>query len=73
MYVRDGHDTHWATLVGARKGRYWLVADSYAPFIKELAWDYYFSRAKQYIIKPRDPVNLQTLVRVGQGITGLYA
>lgn len=72
-YVRTGHDTHWATLVGARKGHYWVVADSYEPFIKKLAWGYGFSRAKQYIITPRDYVGPQTILRLGQGLTGLYA
>lgn len=72
-YVRTGSDTHWTTLVGARKGRYLVVADSYEPFIKKLDWNYGFTRAKQYIIKPRDYIGPQTVLRVGQGLTGLYA
>lgn len=66
-YVRTGKDTHWASLVYAVKGHYWVVFDSYAPHIKKLSWDYGFTRAKRYDIFPREDFSLQFYARLGAG------
>lgn len=47
-------DTHWTTVIGGKKGEYWLVMDSYEPFSKKLAWDYDFGYVKRYWIRERE-------------------
>lgn len=68
IYERHGQDTHWACLVGAEKGKSWIVADSYAPYIKRLAWDFGFTRAKRYSVKPRTDFSTQFYIRLVLGI-----
>lgn len=55
LYVRPKglEDTHWTALIGYKKGSYWLVYDSYEPFIKKLAWDFDFGLIKRYFIRPK--------------------
>lgn len=72
LYVRSGEDMHWTLLVGAKKGECWIVADSYDPFVKRLAWDFGFTRAKTYAVKKREDFSLQFYQRVGRGVMGLY-
>ena len=72
MYVRRGQDTHWTVIVGAKKGSYWRVCDSYDPQLKKLEWNYYFDRVKQYSIKPRESYDIAFLLRVGQGLLGTF-
>jgi len=50
LYVKDKGepDTHWTTVVGYKEDEYWLVFDSYNPFLKKLAWDYDFGYVKRY-------------------------
>lgn len=71
-YVRNGQDTHWTVIVGAKKHRYWLVCDSYDPQIKKLEWDYGFDRVKGYSIKPREDYSVAFLMRLGQGLLGTF-
>lgn len=68
-YVRRRNtDNHWTSLVGAKKGSYWLVYDSYEEHLKKLNWDYGFTRAKQYVIFPREDYPLQFFLRIGMGL-----
>lgn len=67
-YVRTGHDTHWCVLVGAKKKDHWLIYDSYAPFFKELDWDFKFFRAKRYRIIPREDFSTKFYVRAVAGL-----
>jgi len=71
-YVRMGPDTHWCVLVGADKGKYWLVADSYAPYFKKLEWDFGFMRAKRYSITPRKSRGIKFYSRIGAGLLAMY-
>jgi len=50
MYIKPQgvSDNHWTLIVSAVKGHYFLVYDSYAPFIKKLPWGYKFGIAKRY-------------------------
>ena len=49
-YPND-NDQHWTSCVGYEKGQYWIIADSYEPYIKKLVWDYNFGFAKRYFIE----------------------
>jgi len=53
MYIKPSgtRDNHWTLIVSAKKGKYWIVYDSYAPFLKKLPWDYDFEIAKRYHIE----------------------
>lgn len=69
-YVKpDGvTDTHLTTLAYGKKGEYWNVFDTYAPFIKKLPWDYKFSVAKRISLAQiegelKDPVTILTTLR----------
>lgn len=68
MYVRKNKDNHWTDLVYAVKGHYWVVWDSYAPFLKKLDWNYGFTRAKRYEVFPREDYSLQFYARLGLGL-----
>ncbi len=46
-------DNHWVALVDYEDGVKWVIFDSVDQDIKELAWDYDFSVAKVYYIKPK--------------------
>lgn len=72
IYVKRGPDNHWTSIIGGKKGHYWLCFDSYAPFIKKLDWNYAFDFVKMYTIKPRENKDLQFLVRAYRGLYGLY-
>lgn len=43
-------DGHWTLLVGYKENEYWLVFDSYAPFLKKLDWNYDIRFAKKISI-----------------------
>ena len=40
FFPKNGRYTHATVLVGYKKGEYWLVFDSYEPFLKKLEWNY---------------------------------
>ena len=40
LYRSYGGANHAFVIVGYKEGEYWLAYDSYAPFVKKLAWDY---------------------------------
>lgn len=67
-YVRTGGDTHWCTLVYAKKNDHWLIYDSYAPFYKKLSWDFGFTRAKRYRMIPREDFSSQFYIRAVVGL-----
>lgn len=41
-------DNHWTACIGYKAGEYWIIFDSYAPYIKHLNWDYPFQFVKRY-------------------------
>jgi hypothetical protein len=71
-FIRTGTDNHWVVLVGYVEGKRWIVYDSYEKFLKELDWDYGFTRAKRYHIDKRTGYDGQFVVRALQGIIGAY-
>ncbi len=40
LYRSYGGANHAFLIVGYKEGEYWLAYDSYAPFVKKLAWDF---------------------------------
>lgn len=52
-YVPQGmRHQHATTLVGYKDGEYWLVYDSYGPFLKKLEWNYpFYKYAMKYHIE----------------------
>lgn len=46
-------DNHWTTVVGFKYGEYWLVKDSYDPFLKKLEWAFDFGFAKRIYLEYR--------------------
>lgn len=46
-------DSHWTTLIGYKEGEYWLVLDSYEPFLKKLEWNFPFYTAKRYYLREK--------------------
>lgn len=56
VYYKDKYDSdnHWTFLVGFKEGKYWLVHDQYAPFLKKLDWNYNFQTAMVYFLKPNE-------------------
>jgi hypothetical protein len=66
-YRMNENDGHWCDLVFAVKGMYWVVFDSYPPYIKKLEWNFGFTRAKRYQIFPREDFSLQFYTRLGLG------
>ena len=61
-------DNHWTTLIGYKKGEYWIVYDSYevgGSFIKHLDWNYDFKFAKRYTLDKIGSVE-STQVEEGQ-------
>src|SRR3990167_1059322 len=50
IYVRKGVDTHWTASVGYKENEYWLILDSYPPYLKKLDWNFGFRRAKRIYI-----------------------
>jgi len=54
LYYKVGKNNHYVVLIGYVYGEYWLVLDSYAPFIKKLRWNYGFSSAKRIHLRHRD-------------------
>lgn len=57
MYVRPPgeKDVHWTLLVGAVEGQYWIVRDSYEPFMKKLKWDFLPDVAKGIYLRKKTP------------------
>lgn len=49
-------DNHWTTCVDYKEGEYWLILDSYDPFLKKVAWDTDFTQAKRFHLAKKDPV-----------------
>lgn len=72
LYVRQGHDTHWCTLVGYKDKEYWTVFDSYDGGLKKLDWNFGFYRAKRYALNKRKAYTAKAIVRALQGVTNLY-
>lgn len=56
LYYKDKYDAdnHWTFLVDYKEGKYWIVNDQYAPFIKKVAWDTPFQTAMLYFLKPNE-------------------
>ena len=55
LYIKPegAQDQHWTVCFGYEEGAYWLIFDSYPPYIKKLAWDFDFGFAKQYTIEKK--------------------
>lgn len=70
VYYKDKYDSdnHWTFLVGFKEGKYWLVHDQYAPFLKKLDWNYNFQTAMVYFLKPNKsgvaPVDVDYFTRL---------
>lgn len=45
-------DEHWTMITGYVDGQYWVVDDSYEPFVKRLAWDFDSQTAEVYYLQP---------------------
>lgn len=47
----DGmRDNHFTLCVGAKKGEYWIIFDSYAPFVKKVPWNTKFEVVKRFYV-----------------------
>lgn len=72
IFVRNGADTHWCTLVGYKDKEYWTVFDSYDGGLKKLAWDFGFYRAKRYTLNKRKGYTAKAIMRALRGVANLY-
>ncbi len=63
LYIRPPvfKDNHFACLFGFVEGKYWLIYDSYDNNIKQLAWNYPFTKIFGYSIEDRKPGLLDKL------------
>ena len=65
----DGErDTHLTTLIGYKENEYWIVLDSYSPFIKHLEWDFKFYTAKRHFIRLLTQEEKETIIRIETNI-----
>src|SRR3990167_2498692 len=53
-YFRFGQDNHWCVLVGYKENEYWIIWDSYIPYVKHLSWDFKFNWAKRIYVGAQD-------------------
>lgn len=54
-YIRPNgeKDCHWTTILHGVPNEYWVVLDSYEPYIKYLAWDFGFTSIKRISVQRR--------------------
>lgn len=67
FYYKDSNDMdqHWIQLIDYEEGKYWLIFDQYAPFLKRIEWDTDFMTAKVYFLSRIDPnANLAKLIKI---------
>lgn len=50
-------DNHWTACIGYKENEYWIIYDSYSPYVKKLAWNFPFQFAKRYHIEEREVVD----------------
>jgi len=63
-YRVSSRSNHFCLLVGYKLDDYWLVLDSYPPFIKKLRWDYRFDYTRVMYLRHRDEkFNTEALVQ----------
>lgn len=66
VYIRNGEDNHWTTIVGYQENKYWICYDSYiadgSP-LKLLAWDYGFKYIKRYHLEEKVTQEQLTIFR----------
>ena len=48
FYVQDFTPNHWTVCIGYIKNQYWLITDSYPPFIKNVPWNSDFAFSMRY-------------------------
>ncbi len=48
MYIQDAMANHWCVAIGYVKNQYWLIKDSYPPFIKKVPWNSDFAFSMRY-------------------------
>lgn len=66
LYYKDpgDQDQHWVQIVGYEDGKYWIAFDTYAPFIKHIAWGTDFLSSKVYFLSRRtSDVDILTKIR----------
>lgn len=64
-------DNHWTVCVDYKEGEYWLIFDSYDPFLKKIAWDTDFMQAKRFHLAKRDLV-IQKKISLLEQVVNLY-
>lgn len=52
-YYKDqlDQDEHWTFLTDYVEGEYWIVDDSYTPYVKKLDWNFAFQSAELYFLQ----------------------
>ena len=53
-YQSYGNANHAFVIVGYVKDEYWLIFDSYAPFVKKLDWNYKFSFTRSIFLNKKE-------------------
>lgn len=68
FYKESGQsDNHWTTVVGFKKGDYWLSRDSYDGD-KKLDWGYNFGMVKRYTVDQKAPIpNFCERIQIAMG------
>mgnify|MGYP001602480075 CR=1 FL=1 len=62
-YIRTiENDIHYTIIVGYKKNDYWLIFDSYAPFLKKLDWNFGFKYVMRYSLKKNTVVEQISLI-----------
>lgn len=59
---QETQDNHWTCLIGYKENEYWIVYDSYEPFIKHLDWSFDFGQAKRYFIEKKPTIAQLSLI-----------
>ncbi len=68
LYKQESSPNHWTTGIGYVKNLYWIIKDSYPPFIKRVPWNTDFAFIMRYSITKNPVIQkknnlLQLLVR----------
>jgi len=63
VYVKpEGmNDNHWCVCIGYKENEYWIIKDTYAPYVKHLDWDYDFSFSKRYYVEKKTETSEETI------------
>lgn len=61
LYRSYGRANHYFVIVGYKENEYWLVFDTYAPFVKKLAWDYNFVACDTIFLNKKTDYNIEEI------------